>query len=510
MVEIAEIVDHDGYEAWLKQEGLPRRTALSLGFRSAARTLPTLAASIMRDAERASDKGQLLSIFRSLLTAHAISGANHDLVVFELGEAAVTAARSVKVDSADKSSAVGLSVRSVALTAYSAAASDDIVFQDSTDDAVVLSSFVIGAEKAYYELRADCWRVANNQRPIDGPLWQEAPQLYKQTWQSIRDDFRQIELNPLAFWLDWYQRLLDGTEDRWDLLTDIALLDKDADGNDLWQDPPKLAAEIARLEAEYAPKHAPVAPVVDDAPLAEVIAATPNAERVEYAPEKEAIHTVPLSDLPVDHLRDALDRLTDASEVFGPPDGFNNQYLALIPDIDKLRRALDRYANRPLRLHDVAADLSARLDNRIRNGECPETEKDALVASYKADLAGAMVDLQAHDPRVVEAVRARLTLGVDSVQDADLEVIEAGVAAAAKITNDVLRAELLEDLATIKDPHASPEEGRQAIYRLGSRLPRILWVYRKESVEAFLKVTGVGQALEWTVSIIIRLFVSGG
>jgi len=359
-------------------------------------------------------------------------------------------------------------------------------------------------------VRLDCNGIADRHATLSARLWPDGYNPLRKSWQDTQAHFAGHSDHPWSFWLDWYQRLLDGTEDRWDLLTDIALLDKDAEGNDLWQDSENLAAEIARLEAEYAAKETPAAPTVEDAPLAEVIAATPNAERVEYAPKKEAIHTVPLSDLPVDHLQDALDRLTDASEVFGPPDGFNNQYLALIPDIDKLRRALDRYAKRPLRLHDVAADLSARLDNRIRNGECPETEKDALVASYKADLAGAMVDLQAHDPRVVEAVKARLTHGVDSVEDEDIEVIEAGVAAAAKISDEVLRAELLEDLATIKDPHASPEEGRQAIYRLGSRLPRILWVYRKESVEAFLKVTGVGQALEWSVSIIIRLFTSGG
>jgi hypothetical protein len=74
-------------------------------------------------------------------------------------------------------------------------------------------------------------------------------------------------------------------------------------------------------------------------------------------------------------------------------------------------------------------------------------------------------------------VTARLTHNVDMVAAGDVEALEAGVTESAKITDEVLRFELREDLDTLKDHHATPEATRQAIYRLGSRLPRILWVY---------------------------------
>jgi len=100
-------------------------------------------------------------------------------------------------------------------------------------------------------LRHDISLVAVEWPPRGIKLWNNANQASGQ-WSQAKSLL--AGKNSWAFWLDWYQRLLDGTEDRWDLLRDIALLDKDADGNDLWQDPEKLAAEIARLEAEYAAK----------------------------------------------------------------------------------------------------------------------------------------------------------------------------------------------------------------------------------------------------------------
>jgi len=509
MVEIAEIVDRDSFEAWLKQEDLPREAMVALAVRSAARVFPLWWAEfgLQNGSGRRAVFG--LASLWSLLAAVLFALRRSERVVQRLrivaealdsfsGEPEPVAAHAAFL-AAD--AIVALPPIEYTTEAISAAvdACDSVLFHTDVAHVSVWSG-----------LRSDCEEVADIDSLFSQPLWQESENPFLEIWHHNARNPEGTESNPWAFWLDWYHRLLDGTEDRWDLLTDIALLDKDAAGNDLWKDPDKIAAEIARLEAEYAAKQAPVPPKVEDDPLSEVIAATPNAERVEYAPEKEAIHTVPLSDLPVDHLQDALDRLTDASEVFGPPDRFRDQYTALIPDIDKLRRALARYANRPLRLHDVAADLSARLDNRIRNGECPETEKDALVASYKADLAGAMVDLQAHDPRVIEAVKARLAHGVDKVDEADQDAFVAGVEAAAQITDEVLRAELRADLETIRDPHAEPEESRQAIYRLGSRLPRILWVFRKEAFIGFTGMTAVGTGLEWSVTTIIRLFMGGG
>jgi hypothetical protein len=389
---------------------------------------------------------------------------------------------------------------SARVDAYTAdrAAAEDIAISSAASSAVFIGAAANAMCMAIHE---DCARLGDVQALLTRPIWGGAANPLDEGWRTITSWIDAKATPEWAFWLDWYQRALDGTETRWALLRDIALLDKDADGQDIWASPLRVAAEIARLEAEHARK----AGAVTDAALAHVIAETPNGERLVHDPEIGAIRAIPDTALPADYLQDTLDRLADAAGTFGDLSTPGNQYSALSPDIAKLNGALDRYAARPLRLHDVAADLSVRLDTRISNGECPGAEQDALIGSYRNALTGAMIDLQAHDPRVAEAVRKRLEHGRDTVDAEGQAALAAGVADAAPITEVNLLAEMRADLATLADHHATPAATRQALWALSSRLPRIFYIYRTELATWVTLGTGLPTAVAW----IIRLMAGG-
>ena len=524
-----EIRDERTLSAWLERR--PRENEIAIAHRAALRVFP-LYASRMHEAW--AHKAELTSL--PVLRCNLLSSVAATVPTAGIGSADTATSREAAIQAGlvanmaadaaarDKDHIVSASVRTVADAAL--AAETAIIPNEAAYSAACAARAaaqvgragrpgIAGAKdeasnnaELWFQVATDAAVFETGSLPLARPLW----------FAAVPDWFLQAENKMIALWAadpperwDFWRRWWEGAKAGRYLDPQLQLAIVQGVSDETWDaGPDAVAARIREIEAEFNAAREPVREPVDEATLAEIIEATPNAERVEFDPEIEAIRAVPVSDLSVDHLRDAIDRLTDASEVFGSPDRFNNQYLALLPDVEKLRRALVRISVRPLRLHDVSADLIVRLDIRIRNGECPNTDKDALVASYKADLAGAMVDLQAHDPRVAEAVKARLTHGVEAVSEEDTNALADGVEAAAQITNELLRKELREDIATIRNPHATPIETRQAVYRLSSRLPRILWVYRKDGVEGFLKLTGLGRALEWSVSQIIRFLGFGG
>jgi hypothetical protein len=524
VVTAQEITDEESLRAWLEDQ--PHEVMVWIALRTAARVVPLWWEGFRQ--EPADEKRDLhaLSLWRSLLSPASFAQAEEA----DLTSTLATVARAVAADAAADATAdaaaraaadaaVGADAPADAAARAAADAAEDAATaayatayrtaaRAAADDATAVAAATAARADAWAAVRADAMRVEAGWPAAPSPLWPEDNPL-QDLWSELRTHIQTApDADLWAFWVAWHDSLLAGRPMLSSHAEDHAMLTQIARADEVdWTEPQAANTAIKAIWESYKAK--PLPPVEDKA-LQGVIDATPNAETIVYDDEAEAIRAIPDSDLPRDHLQDALDRLLDASEVFGTPDAFDNQYLALRADIEKLRRALDRYADRPLRLHDVSADLSARLDTRIANGECPETEKDALVASYKADLAGAMVDLQAHDPRVAEAVKARLTHNVDMVAAGDVEALAAGVTESAKITDEVLRFELREDLDTLKDHHATPEATRQAIYRLGSRLPRILWVYRKKAFVYFTGATAVGTGLEWSVSTIIRIFLGAG
>lgn len=201
------------------------------------------------------------------------------------------------------------------------------------------------------------------------------------------------------------------------------------------------------------------------------------------------LRAVPETDMAAEDLCDTVDRLRDAAETFGPPTAVKQQYAALIPDLELLLARVERYADRPMRLHETALQLLRRLETRVAQDECPRPEQDALIADYRSELLIATQDIERQDDRVREAVQERVKAAIGALTEEEVDALNAPVAQAEKITEADLKTELVEDLATLKDPHASPEASRQAVYRLVSRLIRITRYTMSETAKLVEDVT---------------------
>ncbi len=113
------------------------------------------------------------------------------------------------------------------------------------------------------------------------PLWpDENPQL--KNWQKAR---KTLESDPVdqSFWIDWYQRFLDGQPQNWEMLEEIALSVKKDD----WEKgSAHVNGMIADIQAKYISESLPQADTLDYDPksgLFEIIAIKTSEEKIVEA-----------------------------------------------------------------------------------------------------------------------------------------------------------------------------------------------------------------------------------
>ncbi|HDR28116.1 MAG TPA: hypothetical protein ENN83_05615, partial [Rhodovulum sp.] len=189
MVEIAEIRDEKTFRAWLDQKDLPQEAMVALAYRAAMRVLPVWWSGVETADRARAHELTPLPVCRVLLTSGTC-----------------------------------------------ACAEDPDVKGRLADDA---AAFAVWAAQ-----REDCAAGADVPRLMAAPLWHAAERPLDETWQPLRAKYPPGGDHPWAFWIDWYQPALDGTETRWDLLRRIAQI-----GDAIWQaGPDAVAAEIARLQ----------------------------------------------------------------------------------------------------------------------------------------------------------------------------------------------------------------------------------------------------------------------
>ncbi|GAA0294729.1 hypothetical protein [Rhodovulum strictum] len=240
MVEIAEIRDEESFKAWLEQEDLPKDALVALAHRAAMRVLPIWWAQVhAAEWVRQRELTALPSLRCALISGLTTLGATPEIRASAAADAAhaypyPAAAADVAAEAATSAVAAALTtVRTVANTAAAAGAA-----------AVATAHAADAAADAWTALREDCAARADVPRLMATPLWHEAERPFDGIWHSVRTQYPPDGDHPWAFWIDWYQRALDGTETRWDLLRKIALID-----NAIWEAGPEaVAAEIVRLQ----------------------------------------------------------------------------------------------------------------------------------------------------------------------------------------------------------------------------------------------------------------------
>ena len=266
MVEITDIIDRDSYREWLEEADLPRDVLVALAFRSAARVLPIWWAATLTNA-RLRDSGlTALPILRSLLTSLSFAVAEDTDVKSRLTDAAYGAsAAASSIASSAASASLSDSSHSdadsgaAAFAAY--AASDTVSDTASAVSAASAASAAASADTAaalWSGLRQDLVELGTVDQILSRPLrMSNSPNDDLQSiWQSVNATLEDSRDDSWRFWLDWYERILHGEEDRRTLLIDIAL-SEDID----WSDTTAALQQINKLADGYISNPAEYGPV---------------------------------------------------------------------------------------------------------------------------------------------------------------------------------------------------------------------------------------------------------
>lgn len=224
-MDVSEIVDRESFQRWL--EALPRQTdaereqarrwAMVLAHRAAMRVLPEF--WLWAYSSEASGQSALLPLLRS----------NHiNLVTLavpesELRNAAIAAVDSVESSYEEAFAAPAPTAATIAAAWASVAIKSNTL--DVFDELVLLvASFATRNLPQYMGvLKSDCTALVAGNDPFLLPLWPTENPLTDQ-WSAIRTH-PSTQSPGWRFWIDWYERALNGQPQDWPLLEKIALID---------------------------------------------------------------------------------------------------------------------------------------------------------------------------------------------------------------------------------------------------------------------------------------------
>lgn len=244
VIAVEDIVDGNSLEAWLKErpEDLRRQCALFVASRAAARVAPLAWDWFQFDPVAIRHRFTSLPLCRSQLTSVLAFLVPNDvnLSAANAGRAAaddIASARLVDdvADPVDKFPTVEAAASAASAAALTATVADAAAYAVS---AVEAADYAM--DYAHYAvIRADCqlWLDLEGAGDIDiarlqsAPLWQgESP--LETDWADLKaelisdatsDDSRGADW---SFWIDWYERLLEGRAQNIDMLLEIVTSDK--------------------------------------------------------------------------------------------------------------------------------------------------------------------------------------------------------------------------------------------------------------------------------------------
>ncbi|MEM7295014.1 MAG: hypothetical protein AAF330_00045 [Pseudomonadota bacterium] len=318
---MVEITDEDSAKAWL--EGQDHQTRIWMAARAALRALP----AVKYHGDQAKVDELAFVSFRATLISVGASKCRSGEVgsyqqvadaaaasAYATSTAAVNDAASYftlsTADAASRSSATVSNERAIANSASTIVAASSAV---STKQFVSASSAkdTPAAAAAYLAVSKD-----TEAYPTWGALWPiediSPVEALFNNWETLKTNWSQgHNADHWAFWVWWYQHLLDGTAPQklWDLTHRIALEITDEEWE--WEDgkaPARVAARIRKIEAEWEEKSGPTTPapepvdpetVIDlftRAPIVEASMLSMSATITQHvrAFEKEACWNEPL------------------------------------------------------------------------------------------------------------------------------------------------------------------------------------------------------------------------
>lgn len=270
MVAIEDIRDRESFKAWLEETNQPRGACVALAARAALRVLPLAWA----DTERAGKYSALPFLRANLVASVAGLAPSSGVATNPKAANALKAAANAAVNANNWNAR---RIQTPAAGSARAAASGAADYRSALvpNDAVNCAVWAADAAQAattrsddvWAALRSDCAQLVDGRSLRTSPLFPDVQpswianaiqHIHHAHPQSFSDVPNVAETPNIAatgskesrnwfFWIDWYQRLLNGREQNWPLLLEIATQD-----DTFWRgSDDEVNARIAEILAKY-------------------------------------------------------------------------------------------------------------------------------------------------------------------------------------------------------------------------------------------------------------------
>lgn len=451
MISVEDIKDEDSLRAWL--EALPKgrryKISATIAARAALRAQPRLWSHLL-PVRPNSEFTSLMFVRSCLISAVACNCPSADIK----SRAAAAAGAAARAAADDATAYAAARAAAAAVRAAAAARAD------------AAAAAKAAAADIWYEIRTDAHRLLQGNTVWTTPLWSNGENPYAKQWTTTKSAWADAGA-PWSTFAQWYDDLLAGRDPNWPLLEHIALADPDDwEGSDA---PQKIAARIEGF------------------PLIQGLKKTADGELISVNPKTGNFRADPVSELPKDHLQDAVDSLSDALELFIIGNDFSNQHTAILPELNILQSGLERYSTRPRKLHQSCVRILSRLDVKIKRGECPKPEEDADLTDLLALVSSAQSTLFDRDPLVREAVDGSAKTKLPEMSQEEADTLVKAADEAAEHSEGDLKEELPTAARIATDPNAPIEERKEAFKSTAGRLLRIRLLAAYGNSKAFLE-----------------------
>ncbi|EPX81255.1 hypothetical protein thalar_00705 [Litoreibacter arenae DSM 19593] len=503
MVEISEITDRKSLEAWLLEQDDPKAVSAIIAHRAAMRVLP-IAWQWFSKVTHKSDMATLrvlrapltseVACFATIFVAAPIAAARAaDVAVTYAGTAADTAAaRDDTVARADAAAA------RAAASAISHAAKVSGAADAAAEPTLVAIARVAAAEYStsinlniWPHIRRDCSAYLAGEDFTSAHLWPGDGNPLAQVWEALKKDLSKPAGSEAtargetgldwSFWIDWYDRALTGTEDRWDMLTEIALLD-----SKVWEgEASVLMDEINKIWRMHS------------------AAAAPNGEELSVNSANGRYRVTPAVADTAELYAETRGKLSAVLSLPAFQEPLENQYTALREELDMLRNANATHDDAPRMLHSTCVRARARLRVKFQNEVCPTPEEDANSLDLLGSVEEVISDLVSQNEKVKQAVIAKAKVSFELHGDR-AEIIAEADMQLAEISEGLLATQMPELAEVIRDPSASDDEKAEALYVSAARLLRV------GVIEAYKGSKSVVGEIEWWSERGVKLTVNAG
>ena len=341
-----------------------------------------------------------------------------------------------------------------------------------------------GPNPVWLAIQADAYVLAEDKDPSKLPLWPDYNPL-SSDWEESQSILRNTPGG--EFWIDWYQRALDGQPQNWPLLHDVALID-DA----LWEQGGEALDQAIGM-------------ILTRHNIERIIAENPHGYRAAVSKRTHKIHAIPAEEINLDEivkaLRTALRDFVRRCEKSAQPGSnrLDDEVLRVsLPAIEELRRKIKKCRTVSQALYDqIEASQTELLDALSGSG----LQHEVLVNRLMSDLDRSKTDICVADQSVLKTLQQRQKVALAIYTHDRIALIIKLTRGMADDSERVLRLAALRSVEILNDPSASDTMRANALYFCKALLPAGARAVEmdpvmREKVNPLLWETGVRRAEE--------------